>query len=274
MITVRPPEALTLGPIHLYTYSVCILLGIIAGYYLCRTAGRRAGLTPEMLQASLFYGIVPGIIGARLYHVVDNTSYYVANPAEVIAIWHGGLGIIGALAGGALGLWLFARRYQVPLLTVLDVWAPGVLLAQAIGRIGNWANQEAFGPPSDLPWAITIDPAKRPFDAALSPTFHPTFLYELTWDVAGLIILLIFRRRLELTPGRMLGAYLMVYGSGRFLAEFFRFDTAIIGNVPVAQVVAVGLVSLGAYLLFHPTREAGSSARSSRRSRPRTASRR
>jgi prolipoprotein diacylglyceryl transferase len=274
MITLRPAELIAFGPVTVYTYSICILAGIVAGYYLCRQAARRAGISPEQLQASLLFGVIPGVIGARLYHVLDQHAYYYAHPSEIVALWHGGLGIIGGLAGGVIGLWLFARHYRLRLLTVLDVWAPGVLLAQAIGRIGNWANQEAFGPPSNLPWAIQIDPLKRPVDSLASATYHPTFLYELVWDVLGLIVLLAFRRRLELTPGRMLGAYLMIYGSGRFLAEFFRFDTAQLAGVPLAQIVAVALVSGGAYLLLRPRRAADSSAGSSPRSRAGTASHR
>jgi prolipoprotein diacylglyceryl transferase len=275
MISIRPPESLVLGPVHIYTYSLCILAGIVGGYYLCREAGRRAGLSADALQLSLLYGVIPGVIGARLYHVLDQHVYYLANPTEIIAIWHGGLGIIGGLAGGVFGLWWFARQRRIRLLTVLDIWAPGVLLAQAVGRIGNWANQEAFGPPSQAPWAIPIDPIKRPTDALGSPTFHPTFLYELTWDLVGLVVLLVFRRRLELTPGRTLGAYLMIYGSGRFLAEYFRFETAELAGVPVAQVVAVALVTLGAYLLLRSaTPPATASVKSSPRSRAGTASRR
>lgn len=254
MIGIRPPELISLGPIHIYTYSACILVGIIAGYFLVRPAAARLGVSRETLQTSLLFGILPGIVGARLYHVLDQASYYGAHPAEIIAIWHGGLGILGGLAGGAAGLYVFARRRQIPLLRLLDIWAPGVLVAQAVGRVGNWANQEAFGPASTLPWAIAIDPAHRPAGSPDAATYHPAFLYELTWDLGGLLILLAVRRRLELTPGRMLGAYLMIYGSGRFMVEFFRTDTAQVAGLSVAQVVAVGLVAAGAYLVRRATR--------------------
>ena len=254
MISVRPPEQIELGAVSLYTYSVFILIGMIVAYLLARGPAIRASLTTERLQQSLVYGLLPGLIGARLYHVFDQAGYYLDNPAQFFALWNGGLGILGGLAGGALGLWWFARQQRVSLLIMSDIWAPGVLAAQAIGRLGNWANQEAFGPPSDLPWAIPIDPLHRPLDHQEAGTFHPTFLYELVWDAIGLAIILLFRRRMEAVPGRTLGAYLVAYGSGRMMAEFFRFDTAELAGFKLAYLVAALLIAGGLYLLLRPVR--------------------
>lgn len=261
MIGFRPPERIELGPVGLYTYSLFILLGAVVAYLLSRGPASRSGLSHEQLQQTLVYGLLPGIIGARLYHVVDQAGYYLDHPAQIIAIWNGGLGILGGLAGGALGLWLYSRRHRVSLLTLADIWAPGVLAAQAIGRLGNWANQEAFGPPSTLPWAISIDPEHRPAEHLASGTFHPTFLYELVWDAIGLVIILVLRRRLERTPGRILGAYLVAYGSGRIMAETFRFETAEVAGFKIAYVFAAALVVGGAYLLLRPTGHASAATR-------------
>lgn len=265
---IRPPEFFDVGPLHLRTYALCILAGTAVAYYLAKPATRRLKLSAESLQLSIFYGLIPGIIGARLYHVIDKWAYYSDAPGQLFAVWNGGLGIFGGLAGGILGLWLFARRMRLPLISILDIWAPGVLFGQAIGRIGNWANQEAFGPPTNLPWKVFIDPEHRPGGYAGSSYFHPTFLYELLWDLVGLAVILFFRKKLSQKPGATLGAYLVVFGTGRFVVEFFRFDTAHLAGVDVAQTLSVILVGAGVYLLSRAG--AGPAARS-KRARSRTA---
>lgn len=244
-----PPDALVLGVFRVQLYSVFILLGVITAYVLARSEARHFGITAERLQASLLYGLLPGIAGARLYHVLDQFERYAGSPLEALAIWNGGLGILGGLAGGALGLWIWSRRSEVPLLRILDVWAPGLLAGQAIGRFGNWTNQEAFGPPTSGLVGIYIDPAYRPEQFAASTHFHPTFFYEAGYDLLGLALLLALRPRLRHRPGAVLGAYFIVYAIGRFAIEFFRFDTAQAFGFSVAQLIAVGLVALGIYLL-------------------------
>ncbi|HEY8108463.1 MAG TPA: prolipoprotein diacylglyceryl transferase [Patescibacteria group bacterium] len=241
--------AVSLGPLAVHWYSVFILAGAIAGYFLAKPEARRFRIEPRALQESIFFGVIPGIIGARLYHVLDEFGYYAADPGRVLAIWNGGLGILGGLAGGLLGLWYFARRCRISLLRLLDVWAPSVLLAQGIGRFGNWTNQEAFGPPTDLPWGVPIDPPHRPAEHATSTHFHPTFFYEAAWDFLGLVALLLLRPKLRATPGRVLGAYLVVYATGRFVVEFWRFDTAHVAGLPLAQLVAVAIAGTGIWLL-------------------------
>lgn len=250
-----PPAAVTIGPLTVYLYSVFILIGAVAGYRLALPEARRFRITPQMLQESLFFGVVPGIIGARLYHVIDYAGYYAADPWQAFAIWNGGLAILGGLGGGLLGLAWFARRRlrrhdrRLGLLRLLDIWAPSVLLAQAIGRFGNWTNQEAFGPPTDAPWGVYIEPVHRPAEHVANTHFHPTFFYEAAWDFLGLALLLYLRPRLRATPGRVLGAYLVIYAAGRFAVEFLRFDTASVGGVPLAQLAAVGIAAVGIWLL-------------------------
>lgn len=252
-----PSDHLTLGPFTVYWYSVFLLVAIVLGYLLARPEARRRKVPGHLLQLSLLYGLIPGILGARLYHVIDQWSLYAGGTLEAFAVWNGGLGILGGLAGGALGLWLFARRYQLSLLTLLDIWAPSVLLGQAIGRLGNWTNQEAFGPPTTQPWKIFIDPEYRPEQYAGDQYFHPTFFYEAGLDLIGLAILLLWRPRLRHRPGAVLGAYLLLYATGRFIVEFYRFDTAQVAGVAVAHILAVILICLGIFLLFRPTQQSG-----------------
>lgn len=252
-----PAASLNLGPLTIYWYSVFILTGIAGGYWLARPAARRINLKNDDLQLSLLYGIIPGVIGARLYHVIDQWPLYAGQPLQMLAVWNGGLGILGGLAGGAFGLWLFARRRRIRLLSLLDVWAPSVLLAQAIGRFGNWTNQEAFGPPTDLPWKLYIDPEHRPLQYLNTQYFHPTFFYEAGLNLLGLLMLLKLRPQLMKQPGKVLGAYLIIYAIGRFTVEFFRFDTAHLGPLATAHLAAIGLAALGAYLLIRPTKEPG-----------------
>ncbi|MSU75884.1 prolipoprotein diacylglyceryl transferase [Patescibacteria group bacterium] len=245
------------GSISIYYYSLFILLGIVLGFLLARPEAKRFKISGEVLFISIFYALIPGFIGARLYHVIDQWSVYSQDPSAILATWNGGLGILGALAGGALGLWTFYRLRQgsgglgknVSFLRLLDVWAPSVLLGQTIGRFGNWTNQEAFGQPTDAPWGIFISPENRPAQYIDSTHFHPTFFYEAGFDFAGLAILLLLRPKLRSKPGAVLGAYLVIYGLGRFLVEFFRFDTAHLAGIAIAHVIAVALVILGVYLL-------------------------
>lgn len=252
-----PSDSFSLGPLTIYWYSVFILFGIIAGYYLARPAGRRAGIMPETLQLSIFFGVIPGLVGARLYHVVDQWAAYADAPLDALAIWNGGLAIFGGLAAGALGLWCFAKIRRIPFLVLADTWAPSVLLAQALGRFGNWTNQEAYGPPTDLPWGIYIDPYHRPLGSDAT-RYHPTFFYEAAFDALGVVVLVLLRKRLT-KPGAVLGAYLAWYGVGRFLVEFLRTDTATVGTLKLGHVIALALVGIGVYLIRRP--QAGSHRR-------------
>lgn len=248
-----PSDSFSVGPLTIYWYSVFIGLSIVAGYFLARPQARRIGLTDHQLQASILYGLFPGIIGARAYHVIDQWSLYADQPWQALALWNGGLAILGGLAGGGLGLWLFSRHSGHSLLRVLDVWAPSVLLGQTLGRFGNWTNQEAFGLPTEGPFKVFISPEHRPEQYAGSAYFHPTFFYEATYDAAGLAVLLLLVPKLRRHPGRVVGTYLVIYAVGRFLVEFYRFDTAHISGVAVAHVVAAGLAILGIWLLARPS---------------------
>jgi len=169
-----------------------------------------------------------GIVGARLYHVITDYQLYFGpgrQPLDALKIWQGGLGIWGAVAFGVLGAYLVARRRKMVFPAVLDAVAPAILVAQAIGRLGNWFNQELFGRPTTLPWGLEIAPQYRPADYVQFATFHPTFLYEMLWNLAAALLLVWLDRRFRLGHGKVFALYVMLYCAGRFWIEALRIDT-------------------------------------------------
>jgi len=229
-------------------YGVLIASAMALGLWLAaRDAGRRGERPEELLKAAEF-ALVGGLIGARTYYVLFNLGYYRTEPWwRVFAVWEGGLAIHGGLIGGLFvgGMYVWLRR--APLLTYLDIVAPYLALGQAIGRWGNFFNEEAFGRPTDLPWKLYISEVRRPpqfFDAEY---FHPTFLYESLWNLGVVLILLVaLRRRFERAPGALFLAYLGLYSAGRFWIEGLRMDSLMLGSLRVAQVVSVVAVIVAA----------------------------
>jgi len=225
-----------LGPLPLRGYALCIIGGIIAAIWLSeRRWGARGGRVGD-IQDIAIWAVPFGLVGGRLYHVAtDHALYFGAgrHPVEALYIWRGGLGVWGAVGLGALGAVIGARRKGIRLLPVLDVMAPTVLVAQAIGRWGNWFNQELYGRPTDLPWGLEIDsdhyPAGRDF--APGTTFHPTFLYEFVWNLGAFGLLLWLDRRFKIGHGRMVALYVMVYTLGRGWIEDLRIDTVELEDV-------------------------------------------
>jgi len=243
------PVIFEAGPFALRYYGLCIALGIIAATWLTGRELVRKGYDPALALDALFFVIPLGFIGARLYHVVTDYGLYADDPIPgVFEVWNGGLGIYGAIAGGFLGLLLFGWYRGVSPLVFADAAAPGVILAQAIGRWGNYFNQELFGRPSDLPWAIRIAPENRPAQFANATSFHPTFLYESIWDVLVCLILLWIARRFasRLRDGDMVLLYVSLYSVGRFFVETLRVDPAFLiggstrGNLFVSSLLALG----------------------------------
>ncbi len=175
-----------IGGFPLRAYALCIIVGILVGMVIATRRWRARGGTSDSLEMVVAVAVPMGIVGARLYHVATDYHLYFGpgrNPVDALKIWQGGLGVWGAIAFGALGAWLVARRRQLRFPALLDALAPGVLVAQGIGRLGNWFNQELFGKPTTLPWALEIDPQYRPAGYEQFSTFHPTFLYELLWNL-------------------------------------------------------------------------------------------
>ena len=235
------------GPFALRYYGLCIALGIAAGTWLTSRELARKGYDPALALDALFFVVPPGFIGARAYHVATDYDLYAGDPFPgVFAVWNGGLGIYGAVIGGFIGVLIFARVRGISPLVFADTAAPGLILAQAIGRWGNYFNQELFGRPSNLPWAIEIAPDNRPTAFADATAFHPTFLYESIWDVLVCLALLWVARRFAdlLKDGDILLLYVSLYSVGRFFVEALRVDPAFLignfrGNLFVASVLAL-----------------------------------
>ena len=234
-------------------YSVMILSGLLAGIVLAQREAKRLGEDPEHVVNIAVLGAVAGLIGARLYHVVDRwNEVFVHDPVTVFFIWKGGIGIFGAVAGSAIALAAYvwwanrgaregkAGAKPMNVLRWFDIGAPAFLLGQGIGRWGNFFNQELFGPPTDLPWGIPIDAANRPLRYLSETHFHPLFLYESLLSFLGVVIILYLARRLahRLRVGDLLLMYFIWYPAERFALEFLRTDNWRIGDVPMAQIVS------------------------------------
>ena len=218
-----------LGPVPIRAYALCIIAGVVVAIWLGErrwvARGGRAGTVGDLAV----WAIPLGLVGARLYHVLTSAELYFAegqDPWDAFKVWEGGLGIWGGIAGGALGSWIGARRAGVVLPAFADAVAPGVVLAQAVGRWGNWFNQELFGRPTDLPWALAIDAGNRPEGYSQFETFHPTYLYESLWNVGVALLVLWADRRFRLGHGRAFALYVAAYTVGRLWIEHLRIDDA------------------------------------------------
>lgn len=224
-----------LGPLPLRAYALCIIAGVVVAIWMGERRWVARGGAPGDIQDLALWAVPFGLVGGRLYHVLTDYELYFGegrNAVEALYVWRGGLGIWGAIALGALGVWIGARLRGIKVLPVLDALAPGVLLAQALGRWGNWFNQELFGRPTDLPWGLEIDDAHRPWEfRGEDVLFHPTFLYESLWAVAGCLVLLWADRRFRLGHGRVLALYVMVYTAGRAWIEYLRIDAVQLADV-------------------------------------------
>jgi prolipoprotein diacylglyceryl transferase len=217
-----------LGPFPIRGYALCIILGVIVAIWLGeRRWAARGGVKGQVSDIAI-WAVPFGLVGGRLYHVITDPARYFGtdgDPAAALYVWQGGLGIWGAIALGGVGAYIGARRYGLRFPPLADALAPGIVVAQAIGRWGNWFNQELFGKPTTLPWALEIpDASKRPDGYQQFQTFHPTFLYECIWDlgVAGLVIWA--DRRFRLGHGRAFALYVMGYTLGRGWIEYLRID--------------------------------------------------
>ena len=236
-----------LGPLPIRAYALSIVAGIIAAVLLTqRRWVARGGAAEDVLDIAV-WAVPFGIAGGRLYHVISSPRAYFGeggDPLRAFAIWQGGLGIWGAIALGGVGAWIACRRKGIPLPAFADALAPGLLVAQAIGRLGNWFNQELFGGPTDLPWGLEIDPENRPAEFLDVATFHPTFLYEMLWNLAAAALVIWADRRFRLGHGRAFALYVASYCAGRLWIELLRTDPAetILGvRLNVFTAIAVGL---------------------------------
>ena len=245
---------LELGPLSLNAYGLMIALGVVAAVWLFgrRLEARNIG-TREDANAIGVWGVVAGVIGARAYHVFTDWHRFEDNWLDVFKVWQGGLGIPGGMLAGVLVGVYVAHRRGIPIGPGLNAVAPSLPLAQAIGRWGNYFNQELYGRPTDLPWALEIDADHLPTTGTYAPgtTFHPTFLYESLWNIALVGVILWLDRRFKWAGGQLLAVYVLGYGLGRLWVESLRVDEAAqLGPWRWNQWVALALiVGGGAYLL-------------------------
>ena len=244
-------EAIELGPLTLRAYGLAIAFGVLAAVWLAQKRWSAMGGDPDDISRIAMWAVPAGLIGARLYHVLTDWRFD-EGFAEPFKIWEGGLGIPGGMAAGVLaGIWVIHREgWDRPRL--LDAAVPALPLAQAIGRIGNWFNQELFGGPTDLPWAVEISPEHRPERFIDAETFHPTFLYEALWNL-GLVVFLIWlgtTRRLR--TGALLAVYVVGYLVARLWLETVRVDPAneIAGVRVNIWMSIVGIVLAGGWLIL------------------------
>ena len=252
-------SSFSVGPLTIHFYALCIITGIAVAIWIGRKRYANLGGNPDDVSEVAIWAVPFGIIGGRIYHVITSPSQYFGangNPIDALRIWEGGLGIWGAISLGAVGAYLYFRTHKTSLnfRQLLDSLAPGVVVAQAIGRIGNYFNQEVFGKPTELPWGLEIDPVNRPNGFESYSTFHPTFLYELLWClvVAALLIKLPgVLKQITSKQGDVFALYILGYTAGRVWIETLRIDEAnfILGlrlNIWVSLVV---LITASAYLI-------------------------
>jgi phosphatidylglycerol:prolipoprotein diacylglycerol transferase len=247
--------ALQLGPITIGFYGIMITSGVIAAIFISFLEAKRRHLNTDHVLELVLFVLPLGIIGARLYLVIDLWDYYSQNPALIFG--GRGLGIFGALIGGAIGLIIYTRWRRQSALQWLDVVVPGVILAQAIGRWGNFFNQELYGYPTDLPWGIYIDPLYRMAGYENYTHFHPLFFYEFIWNLLGCVFLLVTGRKLKnkLLNGDIFFLYTIWYSIGRFYFEGLKIDVWAVGGVPTARwITGIALVVSIAILIFRHMR--------------------
>lgn len=254
-LSIPSPEMqfLQIGPLRIYFYALCIIVGIVlAAIWTARRIGQRGGERGAVFDF-LVWSLVLGIVGARLYHVVTHWGDYFGagkNPLEILAFWNGGIAIFGALIGGGIGVLIASKISGIRFCSFADALVPGLLLAQAVGRLGNWFNHELFGGPTTLPWGLEIESSNAAFPIGLpeGTLFHPTFLYEALWNILGIIVLLAIERKWRPRWGMFFAMYLVWYGIGRAFTESLRVDPSLLflgirTNVLAALLaIVVGIV--------------------------------
>ncbi|MBI4761562.1 MAG: prolipoprotein diacylglyceryl transferase [Chloroflexota bacterium] len=246
------PEGFSIGPLFVRFYGIILMTGAVAGAFLARREAKRRGYDPEIVWDIFVYLLVGGIIGARLWHILTpspstgvTAAWYFSHPLDALAVWKGGLGIPGAIIGGLIALYLYSRKTGINFAEWTDIGAPGLALGQAIGRWGNFFNQELYGAPTSLPWKLYIDPAHRLPGYLDVEYYHPLFLYEALWNLMNMFLLLWISRRFasSLKTGDIFLTYLIVYPVGRFLLDFLRLDASLVAGININQTV-MGVVAI------------------------------
>lgn len=244
--------ALDLGFIQIYWYSIFIFLGVFFGGLVILRETKRQNINENFIVNLIFYTVIFGLIGARLYYVVFNLDYYLKYPFEILEIWNGGLAIHGGILFGLLTVILYTRKYHAKTLKVLDILVVGLILGQAIGRWGNFFNGEAYGAITTLEHLQKLGlPDFLIQGMYINGAYHqPAFLYESIWNIFGFFALLIVRRYKYLKNGQLTGVYLIWYSVGRFFIEGMRTDSLMLGSFKMAQIMSIGLIIIGILMLI------------------------
>lgn len=240
-----------IGPVSFYFYGLILGLATFLSVLVAKFQARIAGFSQQVIDEVILILIIPTILGARVYHVLDYWNYYSKNWTQIFYLWQGGIGIIGAILAGLVTLFIYSKFCKFNFLKLADIAAPAVAIGQSVGRLGNFVNSEGFGPPTNLPWGVYIETSTRPEIFAKFEKFHPTFFYESLGDFLIFMILV-------LTPTKKAGSkfalYLILYSALRFGLEFLRIDTWQVGIIKVAQVIAAAGFVAGFMVLFCVTK--------------------
>jgi phosphatidylglycerol---prolipoprotein diacylglyceryl transferase len=262
------PVLISFGSLHVYWYGLFIVLGVLAALTVTLKLAKKFGLSPNKIFDLSFYAIIAGIIGARLYHVALEWPYYSQNLWNIFKVWQGGLAIHGGLIGGLLVVLYFCWKEKINFWLIAAIFSPGIVLGQAIGRWGNYFNQELFGTPTGLPWGIPIDLINRPVNYISAEFFHPTFLYEFLGDLAIFLILLFlvlkFLKKGWKNYKIIFLLYLILYSTLRFFMEFLRTDTtAYLFGFRWPQIFSLAVIVISIILIFLPKIKKGEALSSS-----------
>lgn len=246
------PIALEFGPLRMHWYGIFIGGALLLGVNLSTWLAERRKMDPDMVADLAFALVLGALPGARIYYVLFQWRDYVGHPEKMIAIWEGGIAIHGAVLGGMLAGWAFARWRKISFWALTDIVVPSLILGQAIGRWGNFFNSEAYGAPTDLPWKLLIPPDRRMVGFESVAYYHPTFLYESVWNlgVFGLVMLLVLKFGQRLKPGMLFCFYAIAYSCGRFWIEGLRTDSLMAGPLKMAQLVSLVGIVFGAVGLW------------------------
>lgn len=230
---------------NVYYYSLCILLGVIVAYILITREGKKQGLPKEFISDLIFYTLIIGILGARVYYCVFNLDYYLANPSEILKIYNGGLAIHGGVIAGLIFVYFYTKKKNVSFIKILDIVAPAVIIAQSFGRWGNFFNQEAHGGITTYQNLKNMHIPEFIINGMHieDKYYYPTFFFESIWCLIGFIILMIARKNKNLRKGFQIGFYFIWYGIGRFFIETLRTDSLMFFGLKIAQIVSlIGII--------------------------------
>lgn len=236
---------------NVYYYSLCILLGVIVAYILITREGKKQGLQKEFISDLIFYTLIIGILGARVYYCVFNLDYYLANPSEILKIYNGGLAIHGGVIAGLIFVYLYTKKKNVSFIKILDIVAPAVIIAQSFGRWGNFFNQEAHGGITTYQNLKNMHIPEFIINGMHieGKYYYPTFFFESIWCLIGFIILMIARKNKNLRKGFQIGFYFIWYGIGRFFIEAFRTDSLMFLGLKIAQIVSLIGIIIGIIII-------------------------